>query len=435
MTPSLIILIDESATLQKKTWQQAYGSQIPVAVVNDIPGIKKYRSQAEATVIIATRFVANKLLYREQVLRFMPHSKVFVFSDQTDIKVCRSAIDIYGCSRTIIPDLIVQYILENNDSKGPGLSFPPSLTHVKGTSPVMIDLYDTIAAVAPTNFNVIIYGETGTGKEAFARLIHESSRRSRQPFVTIDCGCLNRETALSELFGHVKGAFTDAVADKTGAFEQANGGTLFLDELANLPYDVQVAMLRAVQEHEIRKLGAVDSMACDVRIIAATNDQLAARDFRRDLYYRLNEMSLHLPPLSERGTDILTLATFFLDEICRELNAGHKIFSDCARKAILEHSWPGNVRELKNVVKRSCLMAFCCEMLTADMLQIDDLNTERIAVNQRDALKETVQRAEYDQIIATLRSVQFNKRKAAALLNIHRKTLYNKLKYMKEVFN
>jgi len=433
MAVSLIILLDESCRMQQEALSEAYIGGISAAVVNNISEIKKY-SGPESVIIIDTCFTDNKSARYEQIRRVARAGAIFVFSGYEDIRMCQAAMALYGDPEQVMPPLIIKQILENNVGQA-GSAFPSSPVHIKGNAPSMCDLYETAAAVAATGFNLVIYGETGTGKEALARLIHESSRRKDKPFITLDCGCLNKETALSELFGHVKGAFTDASIAKTGAFEQADGGTLFLDELANLSQEVQVALLRAVQEKEVRKLGAVNSIKCDVRIIAATNEHLAGSGFRKDLYYRLNEMSLHLPPLRERGNDIIQLAEFFLDNVCRELNIHGKVLSDCAGRKLLEYPWPGNVRELKNVIKRTCLLSRGQDLITAGMLQLDSQAAFEVPADQESGLKDAVQRAEYDQIITTLRSVQFNKRKAAALLNIHRKTLYNKLKGMKELFN
>jgi len=435
MLPSLIILLDETSRLQRNALLQEYDGEITLTVINNISGLRKYRTELEHAIIIDAQFILNKASRYEQIKKIAPRSTIFVFSDQVDVQICRTAAGIQGSADKVMPPVVVRHILSDTASCGPGQILPQSAAHMRGNSPPMRDLYQNVFAVAPTNFNLILYGETGTGKEALARLIHDLSTRRDKPFVTLDCGSLNRETAISELFGHVRGAFTDAFSDKTGAFERASGGTLFLDELANLPGDIQIALLRAIQEKEIRKLGAVTGAKCDVRIIAATNEHLVQGNFRKDLYYRLNEMSLELPPLREREQDIIALAIFFLDNTVRELNTGTKNLADCARRKLMAYSWPGNVRELKNVIRRSCLMAGDQDTITGDMLQIEGYAMPETETPGYDALKDTVQRAEYDQILTALKSVQFNKRKAADLLNIHRKTLYNKLKYMKELFN
>lgn len=232
---------------------------------------------------------------------------------------------------------------------------------VYGESPASKQLYDYIRIVAPTNMSVLIVGESGTGKEHAAHMIHEYSPRSAAPFIAVDCGSLSRELAPSELFGHLKGAFTSAVANKKGVFEVANGGTVFLDEVGNLPYDVQIQLLRALQERKIRPVGAANDITIDVRIIVATNENLeaaiAAGRFREDLYHRLDEFMLRMPPLRERHGDLPRYVEHFLENANQELNKNIKGFSWDAMAAMEHYAWKGNLRELRNVVRRAVLFA------------------------------------------------------------------------------
>jgi two-component system response regulator HydG len=300
---------------------------------------------------------------------------------------------------------------------------------VRGKSKAIGHLYHLAELVAPTDYTVILYGETGTGKEIMAKHIHERSHRKNKPFVAIDCGCLNKEIAASELFGHVKGAFTDAVTEKTGAFESANGGTLFLDEIGNLPYEIQVLLLRSIQEQKIRKVGSEKEMPLDVRIIVASNENLLQLSqkglFREDLYHRLNGLLLVIPPLRERKEDLHLFVDFFLREAADELDREMPEFTIEAWQQMLEYHWPGNIRELKNVLKQLCLLAPDNEI---------DIDLLPFKVSETGYKKEATpligEEAEYDMIMHALRKAKYNKSRAAEILNIHRKTLYNKLRSM-----
>jgi len=309
-----------------------------------------------------------------------------------------------------------------------------------GNSKAIQNVFAEIALVAPTDYHVMIYGASGTGKEAVARRIHSESRRNQGPFIAIDCGSLMPETAMSELFGYVKGAFTDATTDKAGAFEMAHRGTLFLDEVAHLSYDVQIGLLRAIQEQSLRRVGSITPIEVDVRIITATNQELRSEKehagFRQDLFYRLNEFSIELPPLEQRKEDIPAIAAHFIASACKEINVPAKQLSPEVLYAFSCYHWPGNVRELKNIIRRCCLVAHRAPVIETLHLPPEwkapdpepsaGVNTE----DQGGKLKDVIQRAEYEQILAALKEAQYNKRKAASLLNIHRKTLYNKLKQM-----
>ena len=236
--------------------------------------------------------------------------------------------------------------------------------------------------VAPTNYSVIISGESGSGKEAIAQEIHSRSKRSHAPFIAIDCGALSRELAASELFGHEKGSFTGAQNQKIGSLELGNGGTVFLDEIANLSYDVQVSLLRVVQERKLRRVGGNKDIDLDIRIIVASNEQLwdAAKigRFREDLYYRFNEFSINVPPLRERRDDILTFAHFFLDKSNSELEKDVKGFTPEVEQIFKYYKWPGNLRELKNVVKRSALLADG-DIIDVKALPFELVNHNRLA--------------------------------------------------------
>jgi two-component system response regulator HydG len=334
--------------------------------------------------------------------------------------------------------------------------------YIFGDSPVFNSLLEQIKRVAPTNYSVIIYGETGSGKEAIAQEIHKRSKRKSKPFVAIDCGALSKELASSELFGHEKGSFTGAIIQKTGSFEIANGGTIFLDEIANLPYDVQVSLLRVVQERKMRKVGSTKDIELDVRIIIASNEKLWDSDrkngskFREDLYHRFNEFSIIVPPLRDRKEDIKIFAQHFLQITNSELEKNITGFTPEVEAIFQNYIWYGNLRELKNVVKRSVLLTdgdiieartLPFEISNFSKLQFEDgapmvthqreekpelpvESTHTVPVPERHEsvnLKAAGIDAEYELILSTLKKVKFNKTKAARILNIDRKTLYNKL--------
>ncbi|MES2416588.1 MAG: sigma-54 dependent transcriptional regulator [Bacteroidota bacterium] len=311
---------------------------------------------------------------------------------------------------------------------------PDSITpshFLKGESAIADKLYEHINLVAPTDMSVIIEGESGTGKEYAARILHQQSTRKDQPFIAIDCGALSRDLAASELFGHVKGAFTGASSDKKGQFEEANGGTLFLDEIGNLSYEVQVKLLRALQERVIQPLGSTKKIKTDVRIIAATNDDLSKAiqngDFREDLYHRLNEFKILLPPLRERGKDLTLFIRHFIQLANIALQRNVKSVSAEAKSLLLQYDWPGNLRELNNVIKRMVLLSKG-EVATIEALPDEmhaTINTQPLQ-NPSD-LKAVNEANEKALITAALLKVKYNKSKAAKLLNIDRKTLYSKM--------
>jgi two-component system response regulator HydG len=321
-----------------------------------------------------------------------------------------------------------------------------------------------ISLVAPTNYSVIIYGESGSGKEGVARLIHERSKRSDKPFVAMDCGAMSRELAGSEMFGHEKGSFTGAVNQKTGHFETAQGGTLFLDEVANLPYEIQTLLLRVIQEKKMRRVGGTKESDVDVRLIVASNERLSESikkgKFREDLYHRLNEFSIDVPSLRDRKSDILFFARHFLKEISAELGKPVMGFTPEVEEVFTSYPWYGNIRELKNIIKRATLLsvgdkldikALPFEILNhahlefgfteadqtppAELKQVDSTphhsEEDKSLENAAHKLKDASMVAEYEMILATLNKVNFNKSKAAELLGVNRKTLYNKMKQMK----
>ena len=298
--------------------------------------------------------------------------------------------------------------------------------YIEGKSEASRQLYNYVSLVAPTPMSVLILGASGTGKEYVAHRIHELSPRAKKPFFALDCGAIPKDVAASEFFGYVKGAFTGATADKTGAFMEANGGTLFLDEVGNLSYDVQVQLLRALQEHKIRPLGAAYELDVDIRLVCATNGDLESLVneglFREDLYHRINEFVIYMPELKDRGTDLFLFADLFIKQANAQLGRQVIGLDDKASERIASYSWPGNLRELNNVMRRATLLAKGNYIGVAELEQAMNVTV----ANKPLALYD--EQTEQQRIEDALRATGGNKSKAAQLLAVDRKTLYNKMR-------
>ena len=297
--------------------------------------------------------------------------------------------------------------------------------YLEGRSEASRQLYDYVRLVAPTPMSVLILGASGTGKEYVARRIHELSARKDKPFFALDCGAIPKDVSASEFFGHKKGAFTGADADKRGAFEVANGGTLFLDEVGNLSYDVQVQLLRALQERCIRPVGGDRELKVDIRLACATNENLeqavAEGRFREDLYHRINEFTIYMPQLRERGNDIFLFADLFIRQANAELQRQVDGLDAAAAELLVQHSWPGNLRELNNVMKRAVLLARGRQITAAELQQaMGPVRQNAVPTLHNEA-------DERQRIEEALRQTGGNKAKAARLLGIDRKTIYNKM--------
>lgn len=300
---------------------------------------------------------------------------------------------------------------------------------VPGISAASKKLNEYIKLVAPTNMSVLIVGESGTGKEVIAQYIHKNSDRKDFNFIAVDCGSIPKEIAASEFFGHIKGSFTGAISNKKGHFEAANKGTLFLDEVGNLSYENQVQLLRALQERKIKPIGSNEEIEVDIRLITATNENLKAAvkkgEFREDLYHRLNEFSINVPSLSERIDDLMIFSEFFLEKANTQLNKGIICISNEVMDIFRKYSWPGNLRQLRNVITRAVLLSQGT-FITKDVLPPDIMNDNLNSDYKKHSF--STKENEKSLIISALEEASNNKTKAAQLLNITRKTLYNKLK-------
>ena len=306
------------------------------------------------------------------------------------------------------------------------VSSAPDL-YIEGQSQAARQLYEHVRLVAPTDMSVLVTGASGTGKEYIARRIHEQSNRSKAPFVAVDCGAIPKELAASEFFGHVKGSFTGAIENKTGAFVAAQGGTIFLDEIGNLTYEVQVQLLRALQERKVKPIGSNQEIAINVRLISATNENLRQAiekgDFREDLYHRINEFTIRIPDLKERKEDLLLFANHFLDLANSELQKDIIGFDNDTMQLFQSYSWPGNLRQMKNVIKYATLLA------TGRYITRKEL-PEELTENLPSHTNIQLKNVEHERALIrkALQECGNNKTRAAQLLGIDRKTLYNKLK-------
>uniref|UniRef100_UPI004029DE84 sigma-54-dependent transcriptional regulator n=1 Tax=Alloprevotella sp. TaxID=1872471 RepID=UPI004029DE84 len=354
---------------------------------------------------------------------------------QPDLLLQKMKEALRSASLSSLPTTTIQSKVENiTATTSASLTSATSHPGIEGHSPIAQDLYRLVALVAPTPLSVLINGASGTGKEYVAHRIHELSKRVNGPFVAIDCGALTKELAASELFGHTKGAFTGALNNKVGAFEQAQGGTLFLDEVGNLSYDVQVQLLRALQERRIRPVGSAEERSIDIRLVCATNENMTEAitqgRFREDLFHRINEFTLHMPLLRERGRDIIEFAHYFLQQANHELGRHITHLSPDAEQALLQYAWPGNLREMRNIITRAALLTEEGNTLTSTQLLLPNPpssitmpNSLSLKVSQSDELS---------RIQEALQITGGNKSRAAKLLGIDRKTLYNKLAQLED---
>ena len=334
-------------------------------------------------------------------------------------------------AKPLNPDELLGKIRElaHVEEKAPARVPVPSAPdlYIEGQSQAARQLYEHVRLVAPTDMSVLVTGASGTGKEYIARRIHEQSNRSKAPFVAVDCGAIPKELAASEFFGHVKGSFTGAIENKTGAFVAAQGGTIFLDEIGNLTYEVQVQLLRALQERKVKPIGSNQEIAINVRLISATNENLRQAiekgDFREDLYHRINEFTIRIPDLKERKEDLLLFANHFLDLANSELQKDIIGFDNDTMQLFQSYSWPGNLRQMKNVIKYATLLA-TGRYITRK--ELPEELTENLLTHANIQLKNVEH--ERDLIRKALQECGNNKTRAAQLLGIDRKTLYNKLK-------
>ena len=406
-------------------------------------GLRLFKKERFDLVLLDYRLPdGNGIEFLQEIKKENRTIPVIIMTSFNDIRTAVKAIQA-GAKDYILKPVNADELLLTMDralNSNSESSLSESAEHlINGDSTVSKKLYEYVRLVAPTELSVIIEGESGTGKEHIARMIHQLSPRANAPFVALDCGSISKDIAASELFGHIKGSFTGAIVDNVGKFEAANNGTIFLDEVGNLSYEVQIRLLRAIQERTMHKVGSNQPVKINVRIITATNDDLSSSvkqgTFREDLFHRLNEFSIKVPPLRERGDDLIQFAYLFRTMANKELNRTVMEFSKDVLDIFGKYSWPGNLRELKNVVRRSVLFT------TGSMVTIDSIPPEMTAqvnfsapktgieseLSQSHNLKFLQENRERELITKTLQEVGYNKSKAARMLNIDRKTLYSKM--------
>lgn len=394
-------------------WMRKHGVQVPFIVMTSYAEIQNVvlAMKSGATDYVAKPFHPDILLekIKEAIKNHNTSSQSEKNIEQREATGNQEPIDNKKVS-------------ENTESKV-NVDVPK---YLEGESEASRKLYSFVSLVAPTPMSVLILGASGTGKEYVARRIHELSQRAGKPFFALDCGAIPKDVAASEFFGHSKGAFTGADQDKKGAFEIANGGTLFLDEMGNLNYEVQVQLLRALQERKIRPLGSNKEIDIDIRLVCATNENLAQRvaegNFREDLYHRINEFTIYMPELKDRGADLFLFADLFIKHANKELNRNVEGLDGKAKERIASYNWPGNLRELNNVMKRATLLA------TGRYIGVTELEQSMAHIQPQAPTTLHDEETELQRIEAALKAAGGNKSKAAQLLAVDRKTLYNKMK-------
>lgn len=423
-----ILIVEDDITFgtMLKRWlsKKGYQTQLCGAVSSARESIK---SELPDMVITDLRLPdSDGILLLQWIKEHYKSVSVILMTSYADINSAVWAIKLGAedyLEKPIRPEELNDKIIAALNSQ-PKTSIVKPTTFIKGNDGQSIKLYNHIELIAPTNMSVLITGESGTGKEYVAKNIYQKSRRNNQPFIAVDCGAISKELGVSELFGHKKGAFTSAVSDKRGVFEEANGGTIFFDEIGNLSLEIQMQLLRALQERKIRAVGSTKEIAIDVRVLSATNENLgnaiAQGRFREDLYHRINEFSLEVPPLRERTDDIMLFARNFLTQANDELEKSVKDFSLEVERIFLSCPWSGNLRQMRNVVKRAVLFA------SGNTVEVSDLPEE---LTHMESISIPLKREDQREIILrALTLCSGNKSKAARYLKIDRKTLYNKLK-------
>ena len=434
-----ILLVDDDTTfcLMLKTWLTKRGFEVENAF-SCREALAKLKGTKYDVVLTDLRLPDEDGIYLlKNIKASTPEVQVILMTGYADIQTAVLAMKLGAfdyVAKPVIPDEILKKIQDTLEQTAvpeqkKRTKKPQSVPYIKGTSLEADKLYEYIRLVAPTMMTVLITGESGSGKEYIARLIHAQSNRKEAPFIAVDCGAIPKDLAASEFFGHVKGAFTGAVNDKTGYFVAASGGTIFLDEIGNLSYVVQVQLLRALEERKVKPVGSDKEIAFDVRIISATNENLtkavAEGNFREDLYHRLNEFSLKALSLRERKEDIPVFANHFLAASNEELGKDVIGFEDEVMSVFKNYNWPGNLREMRNVVKRATLLCL------GDFISLKDIPAELAAVDPVPQIEDLALKREKNEvqlIREALAKCHNNKSEAARLLKIDRKTLYNKMK-------
>lgn len=440
----ILVVDDEEGICSQIKWALMNDYQIVTA--NDLDeAIRFFDASQPALVTLDVSLTPNGdkdgLELLEHILKARPKTKVVMITGHDEKELALQAIkmgafdyyqkpiNIDELKVIVRRALYIQELEKENEQLAAQVRNEKGFADIIGDCPQMVAVYDVMKRVLSTDVPVLIYGESGTGKELVARAIHFQSYRKNKQFIPINCGAIPENLLESELFGHEKGSFTGAYYKKEGKFELANHGTAFLDEIGELSPTLQVKLLRFLQEKEIERVGGKQPIEVDVRIVAATNKDLEQEikneTFRTDLYYRLSVITIKLPPLRERGDDILLLANNFLNIYGKEYNKSNMYFDALAQKRMMEYNWPGNVRELENRIRRAVIMS------QSNFISCTDLGLNEDELPQKETLVEIVDSVQKEYIIKALSKTSGNISKAARELGISRVTLYdlmNKLK-------
>lgn len=424
----------------------------PFQAENGLEGIEKCRLLHPAIVFMDLRMPVMEGMEAFAIIREeMPETQVILLTAFGNVAIAMEAMKKGAFDYLVKPAnvaevrTVIERALTVRSQKKADLSVSELALKLEpdnriiGCSAVMQNLFKSVGRVAQSNATVLISGESGSGKEVIAKAIHENSLRKDKPFVRIDCGSIPEGLVETELFGHERGAFTGAVAAKTGKLEIASGGTLFIDEVGDLPLALQVKLLRAIQEREFERIGGNETIRIDVRIIAATNRNLPEMveqgRFREDLFYRLNVVPLHVPALRERAEDIPLLMDYFVKKTARAMACAVPLVTQSARDILRRYSWPGNVRELANVLERAVVMSSgvidVCDVsgiqhLVGKNAAIAD-NAEQLTIPYSGTMREMQHHLEREIIIRTLKKYGGNRRRTAQALDISRRSLLYKL--------
>ncbi|MGE3320162.1 MAG: PEP-CTERM-box response regulator transcription factor [Candidatus Berkiella sp.] len=437
--PYLLVIEDDEGLREQLKW--SFNNYEVITAENKTEAITKLRRYEPGVVTLDLGLPPDPCGYEEglsilqEIVSLSPSTKVIMVTGQSDRIVAMQAINLGAYDFYVKPiepqalSLIVDrayylHTLEKEYNQLNTLTLSHSIKGILTSSPAMQKVCRTVQKVAPNNISILLLGESGTGKEVLANALHEHSDRSSEPFVAINCAAIPETLLESELFGYEKGAFTGAVKQTLGKIEMANKGTLFLDEIGDLPLSLQPKLLRFLQERTFERLGGRSPIAVDVRVVCATHhdlqESIQAHTFREDLYYRLSEVTIQIPPLRERIGDAAVMARLFLSRFAQEYKRPVKRFSQEALDAIHSYSWPGNVRELENKIKRAVVMADSPQVTLGD-LDLPFNNLHSMPFN----LKQIRDLAEKEAITTALNYCDSNMSKAAELLGVTRPTLYN----------